>query len=84
MKKQRLRTFLRGTKIVGVNEWVMPIMQDPANKWRVAPMAVGGEYGPSSRIKFAKQGAALVYGFLSSAAIEGQLSVQELRRYLAK
>jgi 3-dehydroquinate dehydratase type I len=66
------------------SKWVSPLMRDPANKWRIAPMATGREYGPSSRLKFAKNGSALVYGFLGKAVIEGQLSVLELRHRLNK
>jgi 3-dehydroquinate dehydratase type I len=66
------------------SKWISPIMRDPANKWRIAPMAVGPEYGPSSRIKFAKHGAGLVYGFLATSVIEGQSSTVKLRRQLGK
>jgi 3-dehydroquinate dehydratase type I len=71
-------------EMTSFSKWVMPLMRDSANKWRIAPMATGETYGPSSRIKFAKKGAILVYGFLAQAVIKGQLSVQELRYRLAK
>jgi 3-dehydroquinate dehydratase type I len=66
------------------SKWILPIMCEPRNRWRIAPMAVGSEYGPSSRLKFAEKGAALVYGFLGHPVVEGQLSVLELRRKLGK
>jgi len=65
-------------------KWVMPLMRYRNNKWRIAPMATGEKYGPSSRLWFAKEGAALVYGSLGKAVIKGQLSVRELRAKLAK
>lgn len=65
-------------------KWVMPLMRHPTSKGRIAPMATGETYGPSSRLWFAKKGAVLVYGSLSKAVIKGQLSVREFRAKLGK
>jgi 3-dehydroquinate dehydratase type I len=66
-----------------ITNWASSLMEDPLNKYRIAPMAVGRKYGKSSRLMFAKMGAALVYSSLATAVVEGQWNVREISRLLS-
>jgi len=49
---------------------------------KIAPMAIGKEFGKASRILAGMNGSPLVYGHLGSAVVEGQWHVSDIRDIL--
>ena len=51
---------------------------------KIAPMAIGKQYGQASRVLAGRTGSPLVYGHLGNAKVEGQWHVSEIRDILEK